>query len=76
MAREERDDAWFRHEVLPKLDSFSLEELATATGLSLVACSRIRSGARIPHPRHWEALSGLVERRGDSERLPPPTANL
>ncbi|MFY9719145.1 MAG: CRISPR-associated endonuclease Cas1 [Candidatus Cybelea sp.] len=39
-----RDGAWFRREVLPKLDAFSLKELAAATGLSLVACSRIRSG--------------------------------
>ena len=34
-----RDEAWFRREVLPKLDGFSLKELAAATGLSLVACS-------------------------------------
>ncbi len=58
--RQARDEAWFRREVLPKLDGFSLKEMAAATALSLVACSRIRSGARTPHPRHWNALWDLV----------------
>jgi CRISPR-associated endonuclease Cas1 len=58
---EKRDKAWFDHEVFPKLDGFLLKEMADATGLSLVACSRIRSGARTPHLRHWEALLALVK---------------
>lgn len=57
-----RDEAWFRREIAPKLDAFTLAEIAKATGLSLAACSRFRSGARMPHPRHWEALLELVER--------------
>jgi hypothetical protein len=40
----------------------TLKEIAAATGLSLVACSRIRSGARLAHPRHWDALLELAER--------------
>jgi len=56
-----RDEAWFRREVLPKLDGFSLKEMAGATGLSLAACSRVRSGARLPHPRHWDSLLLLIE---------------
>jgi hypothetical protein len=56
-----RDEAWFRREVLPMLDGLSLNEIADATGLSLAACSRIRSGARVPHPRHWNDLRALVE---------------
>jgi hypothetical protein len=35
---------------------------AGATGLSLAACSRIRSGARVPHPRQWDALLASVAR--------------
>jgi len=58
------DHAWFLREVTPKLDSFSLAEIAKATGLSLAACSRFRSGVRVPHPRHWEAFLELV--RGDA----------
>lgn len=45
-----RGEAWFKREVLPKLDAFTLSEIAESTGLSLAACSRIRSGARMPHP--------------------------
>jgi len=56
----QRDDAWFKREVAPKLDAFSLKEIAAATGLSLVACSRIRAGTRVPHPRHWETLAALL----------------
>ncbi len=54
------DEAWFRREVAPKLDAFSLKEIGAATGLSLAACSRIRAGARVPHPRHWDALLALA----------------
>jgi hypothetical protein len=58
----QRDEAWFKREVAPKLDAFTLAEIAAATGLSLAACSRIRAGAKVPHPRHWEALLALAER--------------
>jgi CRISPR-associated endonuclease Cas1 len=59
----QRDGAWFKREIAPKLDAFSLNEIAKATGLSLAACSRIRSGAKVPHPRHWSGLLALVEAR-------------
>jgi hypothetical protein len=58
---KERDEAWFKREIVPKLDAFSLKEIGKATGLSLAACSRIRACAKVPHPRHWEALLALVE---------------
>jgi hypothetical protein len=57
----QRDEAWFKREIAPRLDGFSLGEIGKATGLSLAACSRIRAGARVPHPRHWEALRKLIE---------------
>ena len=56
----QRDEAWFKREIAPKLDAFSLKEISKATGLSLAACSRIRARAKIPHPRHWEALLDLT----------------
>ena len=56
----QRDEAWFKREIVPKLDEFSLKELAKATRLSLAACSRIRAGSVIPHPRHWDALIALA----------------
>ena len=55
-----RDRAWFQREVVPKLDAYLLSEIAEATGLSLAACSRIRAGTRVPHPRHWEALKKIA----------------
>jgi hypothetical protein len=58
----QRDEVWFKREIAPKLDDFSLKEISKATGLSLAACSRIRAGARIPHPRHWGALLALLRR--------------
>jgi CRISPR-associated endonuclease Cas1 len=58
----QRDEAWFQREIALKLDAFSLKAIAAATGLSLAACSRIRAGAKVPHPRHWEALRRLIER--------------
>ena len=57
----QRDEAWFKREIAPKLDAFTLAEIAAATGLSLAACSRIRVGARVPHPSHWDALLVLVK---------------
>jgi hypothetical protein len=56
----QRDEAWFKREITPKLDAFSLKEIVKSTGLSLAACSRIRAGARVPHPRHWTSLGKLV----------------
>ena len=49
-----------RMPIASKLDAFSLKEIAAATRLSLAACSRIRAGAQMPHPRHWDALLALV----------------
>jgi hypothetical protein len=56
-----RDEAWFKREIAPKLDGFSLKEIGKATRLSLAACSRIRAGAKLPHPRHCDRLLALVQ---------------
>ena len=58
-----RDRAWFERDVAPKLVACPLSALAAATGLSLTACSRIRAGSQVPHPRHWEALFSLSRER-------------
>jgi hypothetical protein len=57
-----RDREWFLREVAPKLDAFSLADIARATGLSLAACSRFRAGMRVPHPRHWDRFLALMKR--------------
>jgi hypothetical protein len=56
-----RDSAWFRREIGPKLSRYPLNSIARATGLSLAACSRIRAGTQVPHPRHWDALAALLK---------------
>src|ERR1035438_8306402 len=53
------DPAWFEREVLPGLQVVSLTQIAKATGMSTSSASQVRSGKRVPHPRHWEALMGL-----------------
>jgi CRISPR-associated endonuclease Cas1 len=55
------DRDWFLREVTPKLDDVPLSAIARVTGLSLATCSRYRAGARVPHPRHWDALLTLVK---------------
>jgi len=42
--------------VLPAIATLPLSVLAAATGLSISACSRIRSGKLVPHRRHWVTL--------------------
>lgn len=58
--RADRDEAWFAPEIVPKLDGYSLSAIARATGLSVSACSRIRSGSQVPHVRYWNELLSLV----------------
>jgi CRISPR-associated endonuclease Cas1 len=57
------DVAWFRQNVLPGLQRFSLVTLQSVTGLSHGACSVIRRGRVVPHPRHWAALQRLTRGR-------------
>jgi len=56
---EQFDPEWFREHVLPGLAPLSLVTIARAAGMSTSAASRVRSGQRVPHPRHWEALAGV-----------------
>ena len=49
---EHPDPTVFTREILP-----GLRQQSAATGLSEHYCSLIRLGKRIPHPRHWSALS-------------------
>jgi hypothetical protein len=64
--RPAHDAAWFRQNVLPGLQRFSLVSIQSVTGLSHGACSDIRRGRVVPHPRHWQALQQLTSVLGDS----------
>ena len=52
-----------------ELTSVSLPAGAGATGMSATAAGKIRSGVRVPHPRHWEALAAITS--APSQRICP-----
>ena len=62
------DPEWFRVNVLPGIATLSLPTIAKATGMSASAAGKVRSGERVPHPRHWEALAGIDQQRAAIER--------
>ena len=53
----------FKDEILPLLDGVSLSAMVEATGLSKGYCSFIKRGVKVPHERHWRALSQLGRKR-------------
>jgi hypothetical protein len=64
------DREWYLAELLPGLSAVTLTTIARATGMSTSAASKIRSGKRVPHPKHWEALRVLA--RGNPSLGVPP----
>lgn len=55
------DREQFVDSVAPGLRHRRIAELVEATGLSEHYCSLIRLGKRVPHARHWDALSALAK---------------
>lgn len=47
-------------QIQPRLADLPLSRLQQATGLSLSACSKVRSGSLVPHVRHWGALQAAL----------------
>ncbi len=50
----------YREKIQPKLATFTVSAIASALGVSKPYATDIRSGKRVPHPRHWETLARLV----------------
>jgi CRISPR-associated endonuclease Cas1 len=50
------DPEVFAREILPAIQGVPVSELVRATGLTVGYLSLIRRGAKVPHPRHWNAL--------------------
>jgi CRISPR-associated endonuclease Cas1 len=46
----------FARDILPSIREVSLSALMKVTGLSLRYCWLIKTGQKVPHPRHWEVL--------------------
>lgn len=64
--------AWLTREVyvkqiLPALASVPKSRLRSALGVSEPYASDIQAGRRRPHPRHWQALAGLVAVSPDND---------
>lgn len=59
----ELDGVDFARDIWPWLQGLPVRQLANATGLSVIYCSHIRSGAKVPHPRHWIPLSGCTTKK-------------
>ncbi len=49
----------YREKILPKLATYTVRVIASALGISNPYATDIRSGKRVPHPRHWEKLAQL-----------------
>ena len=50
------DRETFRTQILPRVQTLSVAELARRTGLSKAQCSLVRAGRRTLHPRHWAVV--------------------
>jgi len=72
VARREANQAWeaelhpeldgvdFAQDIWPRIRSVPVRQLANATGLSVIYCSKIRSDGTVPHPRHWTSLRSIM----------------
>ena len=54
------DPELFRREILPRLASVKLMDIAEAAGCSKASASDIRRGKWTPHVSTWAALAGLA----------------
>ena len=50
----------YREEIQPKLSTFAVPVIGSLIEVSKPYATDIRSGKRIPHPRHWQKLALLV----------------
>jgi hypothetical protein len=58
---ETHDPGWYLANVLPGLAGVTLTAIAKATGMSTSNAAKVRSGKRVPHPRHWDGLKVLAD---------------
>jgi len=50
----------YREKVQPRLVGVTVSTISRALGVSEPYAADIRAGRRVPHPRHWMRLAGLV----------------
>jgi CRISPR-associated endonuclease Cas1 len=54
-------EQFYSEQIQPRLGKVEVKKIAASLGVSTTYASYIRAGQRRPHPRHWEALTRLVE---------------
>jgi len=54
------DKEFYLREIQPQLKRLTLSVLASKLNISIPYAVDIRRGRRVPHPRHWHTLAGLV----------------
>jgi CRISPR-associated endonuclease Cas1 len=57
----------YSREIQPRLASVTVPTVKEALGVSKAYATKIRSGRRLPHPRHWYMLAGLAGISGGPE---------
>jgi hypothetical protein len=55
----EADISMYERDIQPHLAGMSLAAMMEATGLSRRYCWLIKTGQKVPHPRHWSALNQI-----------------
>jgi len=56
----------YMRRIQPRLADVTVPEIRAALGVSKSYATNIRSGNRLPHPRHWRTLAGLLEISGNA----------
>ena len=54
------DEDFYRAQVLPRLPQLTVRKIRLTIDVSHPYATLIRRGVKIPHPRHWQLLAGLV----------------
>jgi len=57
------DESAYVSEIRPWLISVTISKISSTLGVCESYAADIRAGRRRPHPRHWQALAQLVDRR-------------
>ena len=53
-------EQFYSEQIQPRLGTLEVNRIAATLGVSNTYASYIRARKRRPHPRHWQALAGLV----------------
>jgi CRISPR-associated endonuclease Cas1 len=54
------DEETYQQKIQPRLTSVTVSAIRTALSISKAYATNIRSGRRLPHPRHWQMLARRV----------------